>query len=182
MGITGEAPVAIVSGGGTGMGLATAAKLLALGYQVTAAGTDREDVLPPGLVFERLDVTDDAAVAQFARRFPRVDALVNAAGMLIHNRGEYDMSGFRRVLDVNLNGTAALCFAFHEALTVARGAVVKLRFDVCDLRFASDACLRGKQRRRCTTDEVARCRLGAGRRSSERCRARLDRDAHLDQR
>jgi NAD(P)-dependent dehydrogenase (short-subunit alcohol dehydrogenase family) len=124
MGITGEAPVAIVSGGGTGMGLATAAKLLALGYQVTAAGTDSEDVLPPGLVFERLDVTDDAAVAQFARRFPRVDALVNAAGMLIHNRGEYDMSGFRRVLDVNLNGTAALCFAFHEALTVARGAVV----------------------------------------------------------
>ena len=116
--------VAVVSGGGTGMGLATAGKLLAKGYRVTAIGTDREPVLPEGIEFLPLDVTDDAAVAALASRFPRLDALVNAAGMLLPNRGEFDMRNFRRVLDVNLGGTASLCFAFHDALVAARGAVV----------------------------------------------------------
>jgi NAD(P)-dependent dehydrogenase (short-subunit alcohol dehydrogenase family) len=116
--------VAVISGGGTGMGLATAEKLIARGYSVTAVGLDREEILPPDLAFEKLDVTDDATVAAFAARFTYLDALVNAAGMLIPKRGEYDMAGFRRVINVNLIGTTALCFAFHKALVVAKGAVV----------------------------------------------------------
>jgi NAD(P)-dependent dehydrogenase (short-subunit alcohol dehydrogenase family) len=124
MNTTASSPVAVISGGGTGMGLATAEKLLAKGYRVTAVGIDREEVLPAGLDFLSLDVTDDAAILALASRFPRVDALVNAAGMLVPNGGEHEMKNFRRVMDVNLNGTAALCFAFKDALHAARGSVV----------------------------------------------------------
>jgi NAD(P)-dependent dehydrogenase (short-subunit alcohol dehydrogenase family) len=116
--------IAVISGGGTGIGLATARLLLAEGYKVTAIGIEAETELPAGLEFVKIDVTDDEAIENFAGRFQRLDALINAAGMIAHNRGEFDMKGFRRVVDVNLNGTAACCFAFKDALTAARGAIV----------------------------------------------------------
>ncbi len=122
----GETRYAVVAGGGTGIGLATCRHLLSLGFAVTAVGIDREDALPPGLAFSRLDVTDDAEIAALSAGFPRLHALVNAAGMNAHHRGEYAMAGFRRVIDVNLNGTAALCFAFQPALEAARGAIVNI--------------------------------------------------------
>ncbi|MCW6511213.1 SDR family NAD(P)-dependent oxidoreductase [Lichenifustis flavocetrariae] len=115
---------AIVSGGGTGIGLATAKRLLDRGYAVTAVGIDREEQIPEALQFVKLDVSDDAAIARLSSGFPRLDALVNAAGINAHNRGEFEMKGFRRVIDVNLNGTASLCFAFHKALEAAKGAIV----------------------------------------------------------
>lgn len=116
--------VAVVSGGGTGIGLATSKQLIDKGYEVTAVGIDRDERLPSGLRFAHLDISDDGAIAEFSSSFSRLDALVNAAGMNAHNRGEYEMKGFRRVIDVNLNGTAALCFAFQKALAAARGAIV----------------------------------------------------------
>ena len=116
--------LAVISGGGTGMGLSTGRLLVEKGFRVLAVGLDCDTDLPPGVEFERLDVTDDDAITRFASRHARVDALVNAAGMLVHNRGEFDMKGFRRVIDVNLNGTAALSFALHDALAAARGAIV----------------------------------------------------------
>jgi NAD(P)-dependent dehydrogenase (short-subunit alcohol dehydrogenase family) len=119
-------PLAVVSGGGTGIGLATAQRLMAQGYAVTSVGLDREDVLPEGLTFVNLDVADDTAVREFSARFERLSALVNAAGTNAHNRGEYEMRGFRRVIEVNLIGTASLCLAFYDALQRAKGAIVNI--------------------------------------------------------
>jgi NAD(P)-dependent dehydrogenase (short-subunit alcohol dehydrogenase family) len=119
-----EQKIAVISGGGTGIGLATARLLMADGCKVTAIGIDAEAELPPGLDFIPIDVTDDSAIVNLAQRFGRVDALINAAGMIAHNRGEFDMPGFRRVMDVNLNGTASCCFAFREALFAAAGSIV----------------------------------------------------------
>jgi len=119
-------PVAVVSGGGTGIGLATAKLLLARGYAVTSVGMDREDSLPDDLTFVKLDVTDDGAVRELSARFDHLNALVNAAGMNAHNRGEFEMSGFRRVIEVNLVGMASLCFAFHDALQRIKGAIVNI--------------------------------------------------------
>jgi NAD(P)-dependent dehydrogenase (short-subunit alcohol dehydrogenase family) len=116
--------IAVISGGGTGIGLSTARLLLADGYQVTAIGIEAEADLPAGLEFVRIDVTNDDALEKFAAGFQHLDALINAAGMIAHNKGEFDMKGFRRVIDVNLNGTASCCFAFKNALTAARGAIV----------------------------------------------------------
>lgn len=122
----GTKPLAVVTGGGTGIGLATAQRLMSLGYDVTSVGLAREDELPEGLAFVELDVANDAAVREFSARFPRLDALVNAAGMNAHNRGEYEMPGFRRVIEVNLIGTANLCLAFHDALRRTSGAIVNI--------------------------------------------------------
>lgn len=121
-----DRPVAVVSGGGTGIGLATAKLLMERGYAVTAVGMDHEEILPNGLNFVKLDVTDDAAVQDLSTRFDHLNALVNAAGMNAHNRGEFEMSGFRRVIAVNLIGMASLSFAFHDALQKAKGAIVNI--------------------------------------------------------
>ena len=69
----------------------------------------------------KLDVADDAAVREFSAQFQHLKALVNAAGVNAHNRGEYEMRGFRRV-----NLVASLCFAFHNALQRAAGAIVNI--------------------------------------------------------
>ena len=90
-------PVAVVSGGGTGIGRATAAALAADGMDVVIVGR-REDVLcatadevnhrrPAGagqVSWVRADVSDPAEVAEAAevirQRHPAVDAVVNNAG------------------------------------------------------------------------------------------------------
>lgn len=90
-------PVAVVSGGGTGIGRATAAALAADGMDVVIVGR-REEVLratagevngrrPAGggeLSWARADVSDPADVAEavevIRRRHPVVDVVVNNAG------------------------------------------------------------------------------------------------------
>ena len=91
-------PVAVVSGGGTGIGRAAAAALVADGMDVVIVGR-REDVLratadeindrqPAGagqVSWVRADVSDPAEVAEAAdvirQRHPAVDAVVNNAGV-----------------------------------------------------------------------------------------------------
>jgi len=118
--------VAIVTGGGTGIGRATAAKLAATGYRVTCCGLDQDSDLPLEMAFVRLDVTDEAAVASFARDFGRASALVNSAGMILHEAKEFTPDGFRKVIDVNLVGTHLVTLALKPALAAAKGSVVNL--------------------------------------------------------
>ena len=48
---------AIITGGGTGIGLATSRHLLSQGWRVIAGGIDHEEDLPEGLDFLQTDVT-----------------------------------------------------------------------------------------------------------------------------
>src|SRR6266511_3174507 len=108
--------VAIVTGGGSGIGLATARLLAARGARVAvldldpaAAGTrlaDRAAEPPLPLV---ADVTDEgsvrAAVAAAVERFGGVDVLVNNAGIGATGTVEDNpYEEWRRVLEVNLLG------------------------------------------------------------------------------
>ena len=77
----------------------------------------------PGIHYQELDVTDDDAVNRFFAPFERVDAIVNAAGIIDHNR-EWELEGFGRVMDVNLNAVLRITNAALPALKAARGAVV----------------------------------------------------------
>jgi NAD(P)-dependent dehydrogenase (short-subunit alcohol dehydrogenase family) len=98
--------VAVVSGAGSGIGLATSDALLREGARV--AGLDLQ---PPaardGLLPLACDVTDqaavDAAVAVAARHFGRLDLLINNAGIGAQGTvEENEIEEWQRVFDVNV--------------------------------------------------------------------------------
>ncbi|ASO19881.1 NAD(P)-dependent dehydrogenase (short-subunit alcohol dehydrogenase family) [Actinoalloteichus hoggarensis] len=99
---------ALVTGGASGIGLATAQTLLAGGAQVACLDLDPAGVTEP-LIGIRCDVADDdgvpAAVAEAAKRLGGLDILVNNAGIGAQGTiedGELDQ--WRTVFDVNLLG------------------------------------------------------------------------------
>jgi NAD(P)-dependent dehydrogenase (short-subunit alcohol dehydrogenase family) len=100
--------VAVVTGAGSGIGLAAAHAMLREGARVAAL-----DLSPPparaGLLDLACDVTDqtsvDAAIAAAAAHFGRIDVLINNAGIGAQGTvEENDLSEWRRVFDVNVLG------------------------------------------------------------------------------
>lgn len=114
---------AIVTGGGSGIGLATAQRLLADGFDVYTLGLGEPEQQIDGVHYQELDVTSDEAVSRFFAQFERVDAVVNAAGVIDHNR-EWEIEGFSGVMDVNLTAVLRITNAALPGLKAARGAVV----------------------------------------------------------
>ena len=119
--------VAIVTGGTSGIGLATVRCLAALGVTVTAVGIgiDRQLAIH-GVAFRELDVTDAAAMADLIADFDRLDILVNAAGIGVRF-DEHDAAVFERVIAVNL--TAPLRLSTLARPVMARsggGSIINL--------------------------------------------------------
>lgn len=116
---------AIITGGGTGIGLATARRLLADGYRVIAGGMDQEAELPPGLEFVRTDVTKEHELQLLMARADRIDALINCAGILRHEK-EWSLEDFRLVIDVNLTASLASANAAFDKLVRSGGSIVNI--------------------------------------------------------
>ncbi|MGY3233113.1 NAD(P)-dependent dehydrogenase (short-subunit alcohol dehydrogenase family) [Bradyrhizobium sp. USDA 4448] len=122
---------AVVIGGAGDIGAAISNQFCDLGATVTATGANEADLartlLKPrtGLTLAKLDVTDDASVASFARQHRRVDALVNCAGILARDE-EFEIETFMKVIDVNLTGTFRTCMAFRPLLAVQKGSIVNI--------------------------------------------------------
>jgi NAD(P)-dependent dehydrogenase (short-subunit alcohol dehydrogenase family) len=100
---------AVVTGGGSGIGLATGRLLAARGARVAALDLDPTAAIEAGLHGFVADVTDEdsvrAAVDGAAEEFGGLDILVNNAG--IGAQGTIEQNGYdewRRVLDVNVLG------------------------------------------------------------------------------
>lgn len=111
----------LVTGGTSGIGLAIARHFSSLGAEVVAAGAPP---LPePNSI--ALDVTDAAAISQFAESLPALDILVNAAG-IIRRDDELTPEVFEHVVNVNLYGTMRTSYALRPLLAKSKGCIVNI--------------------------------------------------------
>jgi NAD(P)-dependent dehydrogenase (short-subunit alcohol dehydrogenase family) len=128
----GASGVAVVTGGGSGLGRLIAQALLRAGWQVAVAGrrADRlAETVRPGswtaqdTLVKQTDVTVPKSVAALfdavGDQFGRLDLLVNNAGTFGHpgRVDELSVEDWRQIVDVNLTG-AFLCA--REAVTMMK--------------------------------------------------------------
>lgn len=128
--------VALVTGGASGIGLATVHALAEAGASVIIADRDadaletaRAELAVHGLKADAvlMDVTDSARITQVAddivARYGRIDILVNNAGIARSETAAENVADehWLNVLDVNLNGTFWCARAFGKHM-LARGA------------------------------------------------------------
>jgi NAD(P)-dependent dehydrogenase (short-subunit alcohol dehydrogenase family) len=112
--------VFLVTGGGSGLGAASAAMLAANGAKVViadvneAAGKDLAGSLGGAVRFLKADVTDEAstqaAVELCVAQFGAIHGLVNCAGVapgerVIGRNGPHALASFERAVKINLIGT-----------------------------------------------------------------------------
>lgn len=119
---------ALVTGGTRGIGAGIARALAEAGHEVLATGLTEAEVAEaaphPAIRYARLDVTSDAEVAATMALCPRLDALVNCAGMIQRGGKEFEIEAFRLTVEVNLTGTMRMCLAAREKLAATGGAIV----------------------------------------------------------
>ncbi|GAA1263653.1 SDR family oxidoreductase [Saccharothrix xinjiangensis] len=122
-----EGLVAVVTGGASGLGLATARLLADRG--ATAVALDLDPEVDPPVHGVRADVADDgsvrAAIAEVVERFGRLDVLVNNAG--VGAQGDVAANPdaeWLRVLDVNVLGIARVTRAALPHLRESPAAAV----------------------------------------------------------
>lgn len=124
--------VFIITGGGQGLGAATAKHLVQHGGKVVLAdvnveiGTATAQSLGANALFVRTDVTSEAdginAIAQTIAAFGRVDGLVNCAGIapgekVVGREGPHKLESFARAININLIGSFNMLRLAAEALS-----------------------------------------------------------------
>lgn len=127
--MTEEQRVAVVTGAGRGIGAAIARRLSADGFHVVAVDLNEAEV--DSLAHELggtpavVDVTDVGATRALASSLPRVDVLVNNAGIFPPAAlATVDVEQFRKVLDVNVVGPLVMTQSFLPQLTAAPNAAI----------------------------------------------------------
>ncbi len=170
-----DGQVAIVTGGGSGLGRCTAHELAALGAQVVIVGRDDEKLQKVRAEIEEdggkiatmvCDIRDEAQVIAtidgVLQRFGRIDALVNNAG------GQYrapmktiSTKGFEAVVRNNLTGGFIFMReAYNRWMEANGGAIVNIIADIWNgwPDFAHSAAARGGM---FTLTETAACEWAA---------------------
>jgi len=136
-----EGKVALVSGGGTGIGLRIAKELLHLGASVAIAGRKKEKL---AVAMETLAEYGDRALSlvcnireedqvnacidTVVEKYGKLDFLVNNAGGQFASPAEsIKAKGWRAVIDTNLTGTFLMSqAAFNKSMNTNGGAIVNI--------------------------------------------------------
>ncbi len=136
-------PVALVTGGASGIGRACSEALAADGHHVVVADIDGQRAAQvaatlPGAVALAMDVRDERgvgeSVARVASELGRIDVLVNSAA--ITERSHHDRDGdvvgmdlrvWRDTLATDLDGVVVVCKAVVPVMTArGRGSIVNI--------------------------------------------------------
>ena len=127
-----EGKTILVIGGSSGIGNGIARAFLRKGGIVHVTGTrqnasdysadDGSDL--NGLHYARLDVGGNGAVDDFSPSFQDLDILVLSQGAVLYKRAEFEMEGFRHVMEVNLMSLMACGIKFYPMLKRRRGALI----------------------------------------------------------
>ena len=132
--------VALVTGGGSGIGLATVERLLEAGWKVAALDRDEGALAslaakigkPQRLFTSILDVTNETAaekaVAMTGEALGRIDGVVNSAGIAADIPAlDTPIELFRKILDVNVVGTFIVARAAARVMrNTGGGAIVNI--------------------------------------------------------
>ncbi|HEV2295665.1 MAG TPA: SDR family oxidoreductase [Tepidisphaeraceae bacterium] len=142
---------AVVTGGSSGVGRATALRLVKDGWRVAIVGT-RADALnetiqmsgsPDQMLACPCDLADAGAVAAMTQRVSQtwgfIELLVAAAGTNIPNRSleKLSLDDYRRVIDVNLNGVYFCVHAFLPAMRQNRRGTIVVVNSLAGLRASA---------------------------------------------
>jgi NADP-dependent 3-hydroxy acid dehydrogenase YdfG len=130
-------PVALITGGSSGIGAAAARQLLDRGHRVAVTGRDRDRLerfaKGVGRPAELLTLAGDAAdydavrsaVESTIAEFGRLDTVVANAGFATHDDlADGDPAGWREMVLTNVLGPALLIKAALPALKESRGRIV----------------------------------------------------------
>ena len=134
--------VVLVTGGGTGIGKATASAFVECGANVVIASRRQEhldegatDIAGATGVTPLTKICDirkpaqvEALVEFIVARYGRIDVLVNNAGGQFPQHAElYSINGWQAVIDTNLNGTWSVTQAVGKTMiAAARGRIVNV--------------------------------------------------------
>jgi len=116
---------ALVTGASSGIGAAIAHALRLRGFEVV--GTSRR-----GGLHRTLDVTDDASIERVVRSLPRLDVLVNNAGVMLTGAiEETEDAQAHALFDVNFFGVARVTTRCLPLLRASRGRIVNIGSIAC---------------------------------------------------
>lgn len=137
--------VALVTGGGTGIGAAAAKQLAELGAKVLITGRTEATLKAsaaahPNISWAVVDIAKNpaAAVEEVKKRHGRLDILVNNAGVLeIAPLADATTEHVNRTFDINVGGLIETTRAALPLLKASKGTIVNIATVIADQPFAN---------------------------------------------
>ena len=121
--VTTTTKTAVITGGGTGIGLAIAQELIDRKWSVIALGLASEEQLPAGLEFIHCDVSRVEELSQALKDVKSLDALVCCAAVL-RDKEEWKADVFDAVLEINVTASLTIAELAKPLLAQAGGSIV----------------------------------------------------------